>query len=337
MKAKRGLFLIILMIAIRTGFAQEVREKTEYPNLVKNGDFEDGLTGFKSDFINDPTNDVFTWGYYVVTDNVAKYRDGREGFFVNPVPNTGKYYAIDMNNSGKQRLWYDSITVKPNTTYSFSCILANVNADFAAPGVMNLKINGRKVCPSWTLSNGSAAWIPFSIKYKTGPNENRIEISIVDEIWTLMGNDVALDNIVFKEIPPEEFTSSCGVIFHHHERFQCIAIVPGRRTLGREWAEKELKSALNDAKEHNVIKDPNFTILNSEEKAIKFAEPILFDIYGKTQIESERPYEIYNIDNYWVIGGTLPKANEGLIVVGGTFLIIFNAQDCKVIRISHGR
>jgi len=207
MKTKRGLFLIILIITIRAGFAQEAQEKIEYPNLVTNGDFEDGNVGFKSDF----KSDTSCWGCYVITDNAAQYLGGE--VFVNPVPNTGKYYFIDMNNSGKQRLWYDSITVKPNTTYSFSCILANVNAKLQAPGVMTLRINGRRVCPSMTLSNGSAAWTPFSIKFKTGPDQTRIEISIVDEIWTLMGNDVALDNIVFRQIPLEEFSSGCDVKF----------------------------------------------------------------------------------------------------------------------------
>jgi tetratricopeptide (TPR) repeat protein len=186
-------------ITIRAGFAQEVQEKIEYPNLVKNGDFEDGNVGLKSDFKY--VDKFLNWGCYVITDNAAQYLDGK--VFLNPVPYTGKYYFIDMNNSGKQRLWYDSITVKPNTTYSFTCILANVNAKFEAPGVMNLKINGRPGGPARTFSNGSAEWTPFSIKYKSGPGETRIEISIVDEIWTLMGNDVALDNIVFKEIPPE--------------------------------------------------------------------------------------------------------------------------------------
>jgi hypothetical protein len=325
MKTKTGLLLlIILIIAIRAGFAQGV---SEYPNLVKNGDFENGPTGFKSDFINHPSNDVFTWGYYVITNNVAKYLEGK--VFVNPVPNTGKYYAIDMNNSGKQRLWYDSITVKPNTTYSFSCIAANVCIDFSAPGVMNLKVNGKKVCPSRTLSNGTNAWMPLGIQYKTGPDETRIEISIVDEIWTLRGNDVALDNIVFKEIPLEEFTSDCEFkIQRHSEKLSH----PVRYTLEREWAEKELKSVLSDAKEYNLIKDPNFTIIDSEEKAIKFAETILFDRYGKTQIESERPYKLYRIDNYWVMGGKLPEGWEG-----GTFLIVFYARDCKVIRITHGK
>jgi hypothetical protein len=202
MKTKRGLFLIILIITIKTVFAQEVRGKIEYPNLVKNGDFESGNVGFKTDFIF-AEEDFWNWGYYVITDNVAQYLAG--AFFVSPVPNTGKYYAISVNDSGKQRLWYDSITVEPNTTYEFSCILANVCLDPAATtGYMRLKINGKAGCLARSLSGGSK-WERFSVQYKTGVGETRIEISIVDEIWTSRGNAVALDNIVFKEIPPEEF------------------------------------------------------------------------------------------------------------------------------------
>jgi hypothetical protein len=205
MKTKRGLFLIILIITIRTGFAQKVQEEIEYPNLVKNGDFESGATGFKSDFIYTDTS--FNPGYYTITENINRYGPD----FLNPVPNTGKYYAINVNNSGKQRLWYDSITVKPNTKYSFSCILANVNAEFQHPGVMNLKVNRKKLLPSKVLPNGTPAWSPYSILYKTGPDETRIEISIVDEEWTLMGNDVALDNIVFKETLSEELHSNYSI------------------------------------------------------------------------------------------------------------------------------
>jgi hypothetical protein len=209
MKAKRSLFLIILIITIRAGFAQEVSEKTEYLNLVKNGDFESGATGFKSDFIF--TEEDFLWGYYVITDSIAKYDRGltltfnNPGVtFQNPISNTGKYYAIQVNNSGKQRLWYDSIIVKPNTTYEFSCILANINIRETPAAYIILKINWKACCPARSLSE-SPAWERLSIQYKTGPDETRIEISIVDEIWTMGGNDVALDNIVFKEIPPEKF------------------------------------------------------------------------------------------------------------------------------------
>jgi hypothetical protein len=222
MKTIRALFLLItLIITIRAGFAQEVPGKIECPNLVKNGDFEDGPTGFKSDFIyvdiyaDTSSLHYLIRGYYSIIE-----KTNRNGYYYysDPVPNTGKYYIISVDNSGKRRLWYDSITVKPNTTYSFSCILANINlvmienpsSAYYTPGVMSLKVNGKNICPAKQLSNGHA-WTPFKIKYKTGTEETRIEIAIVNEIWT--GNEVALDNIVFKEIPPEEFTSDCKVKF----------------------------------------------------------------------------------------------------------------------------
>src|SRR6187551_3314874 len=101
MKTKTGLLIIILIVTISVGFAQKVQEKNQYPNLVKNGDFESGARGFKSDF---KYSDNFTnWGSYVITDNVARYFGG--GVFVNPVPNTGNYYFVDIDSSGKQRLW----------------------------------------------------------------------------------------------------------------------------------------------------------------------------------------------------------------------------------------
>jgi hypothetical protein len=61
-------------------------------------------------------------------------------------------------------------------------------------------------------------------------------------------------------------------------------------------------------------------------------EPILFSIYGKDNIITQRPYEIYPIENYWVITGTLPNG-----MLGGTFLIITDARDGKIIKLTHGK
>jgi hypothetical protein len=102
-------------------------------------------------------------------------------------------------------------------------------------------------------------------------------------------------------------------------------------TLGAERARQNLISALTDTTQHNVI-NSKFIILDSEDKAINFAEKILFDIYGKKHIQNEKPYKVYNIDNYWVISGTLRKGWKG-----GTFLIIINSHDCKVVRLTHGK
>ena len=104
-----------------------------------------------------------------------------------------------------------------------------------------------------------------------------------------------------------------------------------RNINGKEYAEQELKSSLADKSQHNVINN-NVVIIKDSLTAINVAEPILFSIYGKDNITKQQPYEIYFIDNYWLITGTLPSGLKG-----GTFLIIIDSRDSKVIRITHGK
>ena len=73
-----------------------------------------------------------------------------------------------------------------------------------------------------------------------------------------------------------------------------------RTVLAKEYAEQELKSSLTDKSQHNVI-DNKTVIIKDSLTAINIAEPILFSIYGKDNITKQRPYEIYFIDNYWLI------------------------------------
>jgi len=101
--------------------------------------------------------------------------------------------------------------------------------------------------------------------------------------------------------------------------------------LGRSYAEKALNSILRGEARHNVIDSIKHLIKDSV-TAVHVAEPILFEIYGKDHIIGERPYEVYLIDNYWVLSGTLPRT-----YVGGTFLIIIDSRDCKILRITHGK
>jgi hypothetical protein len=92
-----------------------------------------------------------------------------------------------------------------------------------------------------------------------------------------------------------------------------------------------IKESITDKSLHNVL-NLNKPIIKDSITAISVAEPILFGLYGKKTILSEKPYSIHHIDNYWMISGTLPKGS-----LGGTFLIIIDEMDCKVIRITHGK
>jgi hypothetical protein len=104
-----------------------------------------------------------------------------------------------------------------------------------------------------------------------------------------------------------------------------------RLILGEANAKKELKEALSDTTIHNVV-NKGILLIKDKETAINISEPILFSIYGKDNIKKQRPYESYLIDNYWVISGTLAKG-----YLGGTFLIIIDATNSKVIRLTHGK
>jgi len=108
---------------------------------------------------------------------------------------------------------------------------------------------------------------------------------------------------------------SCNQVLHHK--------------LGIEVAKKDLEMALGDTTKL-VILEKNELLIKEENTAIGVAEPILFEIYGKSHIEDQRPYEAYLINNYWVIRGTLNRFS-----LGGTFLIIIDARNAKVIHIIH--
>ncbi|GAB3533009.1 hypothetical protein GCM10027443_17650 [Pontibacter brevis] len=94
-----------------------------------------------------------------------------------------------------------------------------------------------------------------------------------------------------------------------------------------EYAKRELTNALTQSKQKQVLVEK---VIKNKETAIGVAETMLFSIYGKESIVIQRPYESHLIDGYWVLNGTLPPGQ-----VGGTFLIILDSTDGKVIKLTH--
>lgn len=99
---------------------------------------------------------------------------------------------------------------------------------------------------------------------------------------------------------------------------------------GEKYYKTELEKYLADTVS-NYPTGTKTEIIGDKEIAITIAEKILFNIYGQKNIEFQRPYEVFKIKKYWIIGGTLP--NDWL---GGTFLMIMDAQNGRVIKINHG-
>lgn len=122
-----------------------------------------------------------------------------------------------------------------------------------------------------------------------------------------------------------------SILFAISALTSCEHLKQDRTALRKKYAEQELKTALTDTTKHNVVNFSN-AILTDSLTVTTLAETVLFNIYGKTNITKQRPYEINHLNHYWVLNGTLPKG-----ALGGTFLIIIDDRNSQIIKITHGK
>ena len=73
-------------------------------------------------------------------------------------------------------------------------------------------------------------------------------------------------------------------------------------------------------------------VVPDEQTAISIAVAVWSPIYGKDEIAKQKPYQVFLVDGYWVVSGSLPKQ-----LVGGTAKIVISKEDGRIINISHGR
>jgi|SRR6185436_8654761 len=104
-------------------------------------------------------------------------------------------------------------------------------------------------------------------------------------------------------------------------------LAPGDDSLSN--LRKLIFDAIHNSSEKQVLVD---TIIKDKETAINVSEAILFKIYGKNNIIKQKPYQVFFVDGYWVLSGTLPEK-----MLGGTFLIVLNAKNGQVIKLTHGK
>ena len=84
-----------------------------------------------------------------------------------------------------------------------------------------------------------------------------------------------------------------------------------------------------DLKDKPCVADAN--------QAIAIAEKEFIRVYGEKKINEEKPLVALVKDTIWVVRGSLPKNNEKGHWVGGVAVAEINANNCKIIKIIHGK
>lgn len=180
-----------------TTYRLTVRSRSSV-NLIFNGDFSQGDTGFTSDY-EYGTGGSFgllsSEGQYAIDDNPE---DTHRRFAPCGDHTTGTGNMMVVNASGtEESFWCQSVTVNAGTTYDFSAWVTSVNEE--NPAQLQFSIDGALLGDQFNAAPDLCSWAEFSAQW-TAPAAGEVEICVVNVNLTPAGNDFALDDIAFQEI-----------------------------------------------------------------------------------------------------------------------------------------
>lgn len=171
-------------------------------NLVMNGDFEMGNTGFTSGYIYSSTN--FNQGNYYVTNDSPQLLNGGFADCSDHTSSNGYMFVADAACGGgpngipsNTTFWCQTINVTPNTDYEFSAWLTNLVSGTSSS--LLFSINGVNVGNPAATSNNTCEWNEFFVTWNSG-GATTATICIAEGTGVCSGNDFAVDDISFYEL-----------------------------------------------------------------------------------------------------------------------------------------
>lgn len=160
-------------------------------NLITNGDFSQGNTGFNSGYNYNPASGVFE-GNYNIGSNVQAWNAA----FNNCVDHTGTGNMMMVNgaNLPGMVLWSATVPVTANSNYELRGWLQNLTAP--SPASLVFYVNGELIGEPVSAGNSFCDWKEFSGVWSSAGATTAV-IEIVNETTIPEGNDFALDDISF--------------------------------------------------------------------------------------------------------------------------------------------
>lgn len=178
-----------------------VRVGTLGNNQIINGDFEQGNTGFSTDYtggvgglwglLSNPGTYAVTTSPNLVHNNFNVCADH--------TPNPGQnQLVVNGASTANSDVWCQTVPVQPNTDYQFGTWVTSVVAD---PQVAQLQfmINGSQLGAVFSPTIQPCNWQQFAQNWNSGINTSA-QICIVNQNTSGGGNDFALDDITFRPI-----------------------------------------------------------------------------------------------------------------------------------------
>lgn len=168
--------------------------KTIGNNLVNNGDFSNGNTGFISSYTY--SNSGISPAVYFVAQSPNPWHPAMP-FCKDHTTGTGNMMLVNGAEIAGVVVWSQKITVTPNTYYEFSCWLEHITT--VNPAKLHFSINGIQIGNVFNANNVSCIWDKFFANWNSGSNTTA-DIAILNMNTGFSGNDFALDDISFAPV-----------------------------------------------------------------------------------------------------------------------------------------
>jgi hypothetical protein len=169
-------------------------------NLLTNGDFSVGNTGFSSGYAYIASGGSSSPGTYGIRTNSQDFNSAYTSFYDHTTGN-GNMLLFDGSPGTTTIAWTETVSVMTNAQYTYSC-WATSSDPYNVP-TLQFFINGIQVGSQMALSTNSGQWQQFLAGWNSGAT-NRATLSVVDEnpAGYAYGNDFALDDFSFSIAQP---------------------------------------------------------------------------------------------------------------------------------------
>lgn len=181
-------------------------------NLVFNGNFSAGNTGFFTDYILGSTP-CYGAGYLDCEgtyDVITNPQLGHSAWANCGDHTTGSGMMMVVNGAASfQNVWCQQISVMPDMDYQFRAWCASVHP--SSPAILQITVNGSAVGAVFNSSGATCNWEEFGADFNSGANTT-LEICITNLNTNTGGNDFALDDISLRKICETRDTVEVDVI-----------------------------------------------------------------------------------------------------------------------------
>lgn len=165
-------------------------------NLLTNGDFEQGNTGFTTDYTYIPGNGTLHTenGEYSVISNPATAFTNGYASYGDHTTGSGLMLFADSSGPG-HNIWAESLDLSAGE-YTFTGWIANADPTVLNPATLSLFVNGVETGDTFTISQNGGIWEEWTVHLNLNSGGmDTLSIQDLNEGYHGAGDDFTLDDL----------------------------------------------------------------------------------------------------------------------------------------------